>query len=122
MLIKHAVCDKCYEHFSVKKLKSVVMEGDISVEKNYFVCPNCGEEYVVNYADIEFRQNINKIIAIGDKIVQLRAVIKGRKKVSGKEYVKRYNEFNSLLIEQRELINRNKVISQKYKEKYREEK
>lgn len=122
MLIKHAVCDKCYEHFSVKKLKSVVMEGDISVEKNYFVCPNCGKEYVVNYADIEFRQNINKIIAIGDKIVQLRAVIKGRKKVSGKEYVKRYNEFNSLLIEQRELINRNKVISQKYKEKYREEK
>lgn len=122
MLIKHAVCDKCYEHFSVKKLESAVMEDDISVEKNYFVCPSCGKEYVVNYADTKFRQNINRIIAIGDKIAQLRAVIKGKKKVSGEEYVKRYNEFNSLLTEQRKLIDRNKAISQKYKEKYKEEK
>ncbi|UZQ49103.1 hypothetical protein [Clostridium kluyveri] len=120
MIIKNAVCDNCYKHFSVKKLESVVMEDDISVEKNYFICPNCGKEYVVNYADIEFRQNINRIIAIGDKIAQLRYVIKGTKKISNVQYVKNYNEFSRLLKEQRELIDKNKAVSQKYKEKYKE--
>lgn len=39
----NAVCDECNKEFEVSMQMKITEDGS---EKNFFVCPNCGKEYV----------------------------------------------------------------------------
>lgn len=52
-------CDRCGKQFGIKKLKTKWI--DENVQRTYFVCPYCKQEYTSFYADKRVRKNIKKI-------------------------------------------------------------
>lgn len=52
------ICDKCGFHFDVVELNIEKVKKDI--ERNYFRCPNCGEEYTSYYSNDKIRHLIIK--------------------------------------------------------------
>lgn len=100
----NVVCDKCKHEFKVKpnRIKTKYITDD--VEKMFFKCLKCKEEYIVGYRDSEVRENIERIVNIVDDINQ------NRSKYSIKEIEslqKEYGEFKDRNIE---LSNRYKAL------------
>lgn len=59
-----AVCNKgCGKTFMVKDLNTKYISSDI--EKTYFNCPHCGEEYICLYTD----ENIRKMQKKQEKFI-----------------------------------------------------
>ncbi|MBV4450261.1 hypothetical protein KM792_11450 [Clostridium tyrobutyricum] len=52
-------CDNCHEQFKITKLKTKWI--DENVQRTYFVCPYCKQEYTSFYTDKRVRKNIKKI-------------------------------------------------------------
>ncbi|MBV4432407.1 hypothetical protein GTH52_07115 [Clostridium tyrobutyricum] len=52
-------CDTCGKQFKIKKLKTKWI--DENVQRTYFVCPYCKQEYTSFYTDKRVRKNIKKI-------------------------------------------------------------
>ncbi len=98
----NVVCDKCKHEFKVKpnRIKTKYITDD--VEKMYFKCPKCKDEYIVGYRDSEVRDNIERIVAIVDEINQNRV-----------KYT--LQAIESLQREYGELKDRNMELSNRYK-------
>jgi ribosomal protein L31 len=52
-------CDRCGKQFEIKKLKTKWI--DENVQRTYFVCPYCKQDYTSFYADKRVRKNIKEI-------------------------------------------------------------
>ncbi len=100
----NVVCDKCKHEFKVKpnRIKTKYITDD--VEKMYFKCPTCKEEYIVGYRDSEVRDNIERIVTIVDDINQ------NRSKYSIKEIESVQKEYGELKDRNMELSNRYKAL------------
>ena len=48
-----SLCNKCGKIFIIKKMELV---ADQDIQKTFFTCTNCGEEYVVFYTNEEIRR------------------------------------------------------------------
>lgn len=56
----HMICDKsCGQNVYVKHLKVAKLHN--SIEKTYFNCPNCSQEYVCFYTDKSIRKLQSKM-------------------------------------------------------------
>ena len=50
-------CNKCKADFEIKPQKDLVeykYKGEL-IEKQFFICPRCGEEYIISYMDREIK-------------------------------------------------------------------
>jgi len=118
----NVICDVCQAAFKLKGIETEIMEDDYKVEHGFFKCPKCGKLYTVYYADVEWRKNVDRIVACGDRITTLRNILSYKtKKLTNAKFVKYHNEFKALMDEQAELTLRNKVITKNYKKKYEKE-
>jgi len=116
------ICDDCNTEFKMGKLETEVMEDDPTIEHGYFKCPKCAKLYTVYYADTAYRKNVDKVVACSRRINELQGILKYKtKKLSDGDFIKYHNEFNALIREQEELMQENKDITKKYKNKYEEE-
>ncbi|MBP2032572.1 uncharacterized Zn finger protein (UPF0148 family) [Clostridium algifaecis] len=52
-------CDNCHKTFKIKKLKTKWINDN--VQRIYFTCPYCKQEYTSFYKDERIRKNIKKI-------------------------------------------------------------
>jgi transcription elongation factor Elf1 len=52
-------CDNCHKQFKIRKLKTKWI--DDNVQRTYFICPYCKQEYTSFYTDKRVRKNIKKI-------------------------------------------------------------
>jgi len=114
-----AFCDKCQEEFTIKA-KIELVEKDI--ERMYFVCPHCGEEYTIAYSDNEFRKNIFQIQTLAGEIEKQKQnpiTIVDRYGISQLEkFNKARHHMEEVQVQISDLIKRNKSISQIYINKY----
>ncbi|MBE6067755.1 MAG: hypothetical protein E7211_08695 [Clostridium lundense] len=92
-------CDKCDHEFELKKLKTKKLEDNI--QRTYFVCPKCGQEYTSYYTDWQVRLNKQEINRLADKI----------KKLKGESYIKTHEEMSKL-------IEFNKIRMKELRQKY----
>lgn len=58
-------CDKCSDIF---KITLVTTQLPNEVEKNYFTCPTCKEEYITHVTDRWARKEQKEIRAINEKL------------------------------------------------------
>lgn len=60
--MKRIICDKCGAKFSELniKVKSVIVDKDKDVRKQYFKCPKCKEKYTVLITDPVIRKLISE--------------------------------------------------------------
>lgn len=63
------VCNACREVFAVEKGQFRTVKAD-DLEIQYFVCPHCGEKYIVLATDSEMRRLIGTAVKVG-KILRL---------------------------------------------------
>jgi transcription initiation factor IIE alpha subunit len=54
----------CNKEFILDKLEVEYLDNE--VEKSYFICPNCGKEFVAFYTDKAIRKKQNKVKKIKD--------------------------------------------------------
>lgn len=52
-------CNNCHKQFKIRKLKTKWI--DDNVQRTYFICPYCKQEYTSFYTDKRVRKNIKKI-------------------------------------------------------------
>ncbi len=98
----NVVCDKCTHEFKVKpnRIKTKYVTDD--VEKMYFNCPKCKEQYIIAYRDNEVRDNIERIVAITNEINS------NKDKYTAEQFEVLQNEYE-------ELKSRNIELSRRYK-------
>lgn len=86
--IMKIICDECGYEFKLKKLKTQKLENNI--QRNYFVCPECKEEYTAYYTDYEVRLNQQELSKMATKIKKL----KGESYLKMHEKIAKLTEFN----------------------------
>lgn len=67
--MQKVVCDKCQKQFKIS-IKKQKIEDDI--ERVYFVCPKCKEEYTSYYSNDEIKDKQNQIRAMQEEYLKLR--------------------------------------------------
>lgn len=90
-----ATCDAgCGEQFTITEFKhSDVGSG---IEKTYFNCTNCGQEYVAYYADEKVRKLQQKIRNIQQKFANPRADHRSAARIEAKTQAKIKARMNEL--------------------------
>ena len=114
-------CDVCHKAFTLDKIQTEIMEDDETVEHGFFKCPHCGHVYTVYYADVEYRQNINRFTELQDELHKLKGVCKRKKYMTADDFKLAYNSENKakeLMEEQKQISHKNKMITAHYKEIY----
>jgi transcription elongation factor Elf1 len=80
-------CDNCGKSFKIKKLKTKWINDN--VQRVYFTCPYCKQEYTSFYTDDRIRKNIKKI---DDLQRQYDEIIKENKEIM-KELREKYDQW-----------------------------
>ncbi|WMU07940.1 hypothetical protein vBCtySFA88_00008 [Clostridium phage vB_CtyS-FA88] len=114
-------CDVCHKGFVLADIKTEIMEDDITIEHGYLKCPHCGHVYTVYYADVEYRQNINRFTELQDELHKLKGVCKRKKYMTADDFKLAYNaesKAREIMDEQKRISSKNKMITAKYKERY----
>lgn len=94
-------CDKCGCGFSPNVLSRKLKDGVIV---QYFVCDQCGTEFIASVTDAALRQDISKV-------VRMRGTI-SRRKAQGKPVSEAYTE------RIQDLLSRNKKRGKELREQY----
>ncbi|MED0672047.1 hypothetical protein P4S95_17860 [Aneurinibacillus aneurinilyticus] len=67
-------CDKCKEDFVIKAIELEKFDGGI--ERNYFICPHCQEQYTTFYTNQRVRKNQTEMAALRWKIQRANSINK----------------------------------------------
>ncbi|MBC8590617.1 hypothetical protein [Wansuia hejianensis] len=74
--MKNTYCDKCKKGFIVE-VKSEQLEGNI--ERVYFTCPHCGEDYTSYYTNVLVQIKQRKVRELAEKFEKERNPLKAEK-------------------------------------------
>ena len=96
-------CDDCGQVFKLKMKMIIRKKITDEVDTTFFKCPHCGRKYVVTYEDKEFKDNIEKMSGLQDRL--------------SKQIVES-DAYNEILKKYQEYHERNIEISKGYKKIY----
>ena len=98
------VCDKCSEIIKIKEIQSKIIDSEGMVKKQFFICPHCGEEYIIDITDQLLRNMIKNFKALQEK--QRQALAKHSSEV--------IPNMEKLLQLRTNILNKDKLLKERY--------